>query len=266
MIASFPMYDLPELRDAYDAFWGVLAENLRQTGLHNVPEHLTHDRPVRELWEGPGLFLSQCCGYDVIDQYKGLLRPVATPEYAAFGCLGANYCSTIVVVDNSSFDDVRKMAGTIAVINGPESHSGMSALRHLVSQGQKEGRFFGEIVISGSHVASLDVIRSGHADVAAIDSVTLSLLRRYRPDCMAGLKVLGTTYAAPAPPYVVKATMAEDDVARIQRALVASFADLALADCREKLLLNGLTLARQEDYWVMEAFADHASKHGLPMV
>lgn len=264
--ASLPMYGMTETRDAYDEFWAALAENLTQLGLTEVPDHLTHDRPVRELWSGPDLFISQCCGYDLIARYKNILRPVATPEYAVDGCLGANYCSTIVVAEDSPFTDVRQMTGTIAVINGPESHSGMSALRHLVSRGQKEGRFFTELKVSGSHIASLDTVRDGKADIAAIDSVTLSLLRRYRPESFKGLKVLGTTYAAPAPPFVVKASMPEEDVRRVRQALVATIEDPALTDCREQLLLKGLTIAEMEDYWVMEAFQDHAAKHGLSMV
>ncbi len=264
--ASLPMYDIPEVRDANDKFWSALADNIIQNGLKNVPECLSHDRPVREFWDDGDLFISQCCGYDVVERYKGLLRPVATPRYAAFGCLGENYCSIVVVSEDCPYSDVRDMAGVVAAINGPESHSGMNSLRHLVAQRQSKGRFFSEVKISGSHKASLELVRNRSADVAAIDSVTLTMLNKYYDGTLDGLKILGTTYSAPAPPYVVNATMPEKDVHKIRDAILQTFADPALVECRKALLLDGVTLAQQEDYWVHEAFKEHALKHGLTLI
>jgi len=263
-IASLPMYDLAEVRGANDRFWRALSKNMRQNGLSGVPARLVHDQPVHQLWSDPEMLISQCCGYDVIERYKDRLRPVATPNFSALGCLGENYCSVVVVADDCRFCDVRDMAGAIAVINGPESHSGMSALRHLVARHSTKGRFFSGVKISGSHLDSLDMVRRKIADIAAIDSVTLTLLRRYRHNIMDGLKVLGTTYAAPAPPYVVRANLGEDDVMKIRQSLLETFKDPALAACREQLLLKGISLTQQEDYWVHEAFKDHALKHGFP--
>ncbi len=262
--ASLPMYDLPEVRNAHDTLWAVLAQNLRNKGLDNVPDHLTHDQLVSTLWHDPDLLISQCCGYDIVHSYKNILRPIATPKFAAFGCLGENYCSSIVVAETCPYSDVRDMAGTIAVINGPESHSGMSALRHLVAQCHDEGRFFSEVKISGSHVASLDMIRHNKADIAAVDSVTLALLSKHQSHTMKGLKILGTTYTAPAPPYVVRANLSERDVKKITDALVDTFNEPTIANHRAQLLLTGLALAQREDYWILEAYKDHAAKHGFP--
>jgi ABC-type phosphate/phosphonate transport system substrate-binding protein len=262
--ASLPMYDLPEVRNAHDTLWAVLAQNLRNKGLGTVPDHLAHDQPVHTLWNDPDLLISQCCGYDIVQGYKGILRPIATPKFAAFGCLGENYCSSIVVAETCPYNDVRDMAGTIAVINGPESHSGMSALRHLVAQCHHEGRFFSSVKISGSHVASLDMIRAGQANIAAIDSVTLALLSKHQSNTMNGLKILGATYTAPAPPYVVRANLPEQDVKKITDALEETFEEPTIAGPRAQLLLTGLTRARQEDYWILEAYSDHATKHGFP--
>ncbi len=262
--ASLPMYDLPEVRNAHDTLWSVLAQNLRHHGVNNVPDSLAHGRPVATLWNDPDLLISQCCGYDIVHSYKDILRPIATPQFAAFGCLGENYCSTIVVAENCPYTDVRDMAGTIAVINGLESHSGMSALRHLVAQCHTGGKFFSCVKVSGSHSASLDMIRRGKANIAAIDSVTLALLSKHQSNTMAGLKILGATYTAPAPPYVVRADLPEAEVTKITDALFETFNEPTLAGYRAQLLLTGLTRARQEDYWILEAYKDHATKHGFP--
>ena len=261
--ASLPMYDLPELQAAHDEFWSVLARDLRRNGIKSVPDRLSHGQPVRKLWNDPDLLISQCCGYDITNRYRDKLRPVATPIFSAFGCLGENYCSVVVAAADCPFKDIKEMAGTVAVINGPESHSGMSSLRHLVAQYHKGGHFFSRIKVSGSHLASLEAIRLGKADVAAIDSITMTLLQRHRPGVLDGLKVLGTTYYAPAPPYVVQASLSEGDVIKVRRALEEAFDDPDLAGCRERLLLNGVKRTKQEDYWILEAFEDHAFKHGI---
>jgi ABC-type phosphate/phosphonate transport system substrate-binding protein len=264
--ASLPMYDLPEVRAATAEFWASLAGKLRRHGLADVPDGLVHDRPVSELWSDPGLLISQCCGYDVMHRYKSRLLPVATPEYAAPGCLGGSYSSTVVVADDCPFEDARDMRGTVAVINGSESHSGMSSLRHLVSGHHVEGNFFSGVKISGSHLASLEMIRRREADIAAIDCVTLALIRRHHDDAMLGVRVLGETYRAPAPPYVVRVSAPADEIENVRAAIVETFDDPSLADCREILLLKGVTLATQEDYWGFDDFQDYADRLGYPVL
>ena len=264
--ASLPMYDLTEVRAATAGFWAALAANLRRHGLADVPGELLHDRPVSELWSDPGLLISQCCGYDVMNRYHDRLLPVATPEFAAPGCLGGSYSSMIVVGDECPFDDAREMRGTVAVINGTESHSGMSSLRHLVSSHHVGGQFFCEVKVSGSHLASLEMIRRREADIAAIDCVTLALIRRHHDDAMRGVRVLGETYRAPAPPYVVRASAPAGEIECVRAAIVETFEDRSQADCREILLLKGVTLASREDYWVLGAFQDQAGRLGYPVL
>ncbi|MHA1528291.1 MAG: phosphate/phosphite/phosphonate ABC transporter substrate-binding protein [Alphaproteobacteria bacterium] len=264
--ASLPMYDLPEVRAATAAFWASLAGNLRRHGIADVPDKLIHDRPVGELWTDPGLLLSQCCGYDVLHGFDSLLLPIATPEYAAPGCLGGTYSSMVVVADDCPFDDAREMRGAVAVINGAESHSGMSALRHLVSSRHIDGQFFSGVKVSGSHIASLGMIRRRQADIAAIDCVTLALIQRHIDGAMRGVRILGATYRAPAPPYVVRASATADEIGKVRAAIVETFDDPSLADCRDTLLLKGVALATREDYWVLGAFQDHAGRLGYPVL
>jgi len=194
------------------------------------------------------------------------LLPIATPEYAAPGCLGGTYSSMVVVADDCPFDDAREMRDAVAVINGAESHSGMSALRHLVSGRHVDGQFFSGVKISGSHIASLEMIRRREADIAAIDCVTLALIRRHLDGAMNGVRVLGATYRAPAPPYVVRASAPAGEIEKVRAALVETFDDPSLADCREILLLKGVTPATREDYWVLGAFQDHAGRLGYPVL
>ena len=39
-----------------------------------------------ELWRDEALFVNQRCGYDLVNHYAGILRPLVTPHYTAPGC------------------------------------------------------------------------------------------------------------------------------------------------------------------------------------
>jgi ABC-type phosphate/phosphonate transport system substrate-binding protein len=68
------------------------------------------------------------------------------------------------------------MRGTICAVNGRESHSGMNALRALVAPASHAGRFFAEVKVTGTHAASIAMVQSSAADIAAIDCVTHALI------------------------------------------------------------------------------------------
>ena len=56
----------------------------------------------------------------------------------------------------------------------------MNALRAVIAPLAEGGRFFAEIIETGGHAASLDLVAAGGADVAAIDAVSLALFALYR--------------------------------------------------------------------------------------
>jgi ABC-type phosphate/phosphonate transport system substrate-binding protein len=97
---------------------------------------------------------------------------------------GPRYNSFVVISEDSSAKRFEDLRGARCVVNEMTSHSGMNALRGLMAPLHRGGRFFSEVAISGSHVASLATVAAGAADVAAIDCVTYELLRRYRPESL----------------------------------------------------------------------------------
>ena len=236
-VASMPMYDMPETCAALDSLWAGLARYLRAEGVGEVPETIVHGRSLNDLWGDPRLLFGQACGYDVVNRYAGTLWPVATPHYAAPGCDGAKYVSIIVVGERCDATDIAGMRGAVCAINGPESHSGMNALRALVAPLSSARRFFSAVKVTGTHAASIAMVRDGVADVAAIDCVTHALIWRYCGDALAGTRVLGWSDPAPAVPYVTRAEYGEDTRARMRAALARTFADVNLAAAREALLL-----------------------------
>jgi len=257
-----PMYDMPELRSALDALWSGLAHHIELEGISSIPDKIVHDRALSDLWSDPCLWFSQCCGYDIVYKYAATLRPIATPHYSAPGCEGYHYTSVVVVSEDADVSDVLDMRGVVCVINGPDSHSGMSALRALVAPVSRNGRFFSKIEVSGTHAASLEMVGRGDADVAAIDCVTYALIERYRPALLAGTRRLGTTDRAPGIPYVTGCREAEETVERMRSALRNTFADPQLADVRQALFLSDIEMLQPSDYRPIVEFQDLATDHG----
>ena len=261
-VASMPMYDMPEVAAALDDLWAGLARHFRREGVGEVPARIVHGRSLQDLWRDPELCFSQCCGYDLINSYAGNLKPLATPHYSAPDCDGIEYASVIVVSEACWARDVLDMRGAVCVVNGFESHSGMSALRALVAPASQDGRFFSAVKVSGTHAASLALLRGGEADVAAIDCVTYALFHRYRPDSLAGTRKLGITYHAPGVPYVTRAGTDPDAFARMQAAILRTFADPNLVATREALLLSDIRLVATSDYGRIKDFQEFAARHG----
>ena len=82
MIASLPMYDWPEVRQATDNWWAGIARHL-----DNAPA-LDRGADYTALWRDPRLLFSQTCGYPFTHEFSGRLKLIATPHYGADGCSG----------------------------------------------------------------------------------------------------------------------------------------------------------------------------------
>ncbi len=256
-IASLPMYDFPETRWATDALWEGIFRHMQAQGLEVMPSRLVHDVPLNELWLDGRLIFSQCCGYDVVHRFRDRLQVLATPTYTAAGCDTGRYASAVVVPDDSPFEDVLDMFGKVTVINGPESHSGMSALFGLEGPLAREGKFFSEIKISGEHALSLQMLQRGEADVAAIDCTTFALLERHRPNLFEGLRLLGSTCSALAPPYVTRADIDTKSVDAMKAALGLVNLDKSLDRIREALLIDRFEFIPTSDYEAIKVDFSH---------
>jgi len=265
-IASLPMYDLPELRDATDTWWQGLARAFRAEGVKDVPAALDRRASYGEVWLMSELLLSQTCGYPLMHKLRDRVALLATPCYSASGCSDAEYCSFVVVAADSPVTEVADLRGRRCVVNSHNSQSGANALKALVASRSEQGRFFGSVAVSGGHAASLAIVASGEADAAAIDCVTHALLCRYQPHAVAGTRVLCRTPPAPNLPYITRSTADPDLLRRLRGGLARAFADQRLAVTREALLLAGVVELPLSAYERIIDMEDAAASAGYPVV
>jgi ABC-type phosphate/phosphonate transport system substrate-binding protein len=235
MVASLPMYDMPELRGATDAFWRAVA---REAGLEG---ELLRVEDYHNVWRMPDLVFSQTCGYPLTHEFRGKLKLLATPHYYGDGNEGPNYRSIVFAREPLPLSSFK---GKRAAFNNPDSMSGMLALKLVFAPFAEKGRFFSAAIETGGHFGSLQAVREGRADVCAIDTVCVEFGRRHRPEALEGLVEIARSPAVPSLPFVTVG----GDVARLRAALNAVFADNDMAAVRETLLLNGLSILSLSDY------------------
>ncbi len=233
MIASFPWYDLPSVQWANDTLW-------QATG---YPGQLNRHQSISDLWQDPDLTVTQACGLDLFLS-KAPIEPVAAPVFD-LDCEPGMYFSYIV-------GDIN---GRVAAVNSLSSRSGWSALLSICTP-QK-------VVVTGSHQASLEALKKGIADVAAIDAVTWSIIKRDSPATVAGLEVVERSSEAPSPPYVVRRGIDREDVFRsLQRALESP----GSTSSNKALLLKGIMPVQRHHYFPVlteyRTASDSASRNG----
>ena len=246
--ASLPMYCEAEVRPATERWWAGLARHMREHGVPGVPDALTWPDDYHGHWRAPGLLFSQTCGYPFVNVLGAAVRLVATPSYDAPGCESARYGAHVIVPEDASARTVADLRGCRLAANGADSYSGYHVWRHMLPAGEDLPSFFGEIVASGSHRASIGLVTAGEADACAVDCVTHALLSDRAADALRGARILTSSRTAPGMPYITGAATSDDDIAKMREGLLAAIADPSLAPHREALRLTGASVLPAEDY------------------
>jgi len=138
------------------------------------------------------------------------------------------YFSEMVVHKDSPFDSFASLRGSNWCFNDMNSLSGrLIVLQQLKKIGESTS-YFKTCINSGGHLNSIELIKNGTADTAAIDCQVLSILREQFPERIAHLRVVDTLG-----PY------------SIQPVVVASYLP---AEIKEMLLQAFISMGSDEDF------------------
>jgi phosphonate transport system substrate-binding protein len=119
------------------------------------------------------------------------------------------YFSDVVVNIDSGYGGFSDLEGEMVGYNEARSHSGYNLLcYHLAVRGRTLD-YFGRMVETGSHQASLRHILAGRIAAAAVDSTVLDVEAARNPALRRDLKVIATLGPSPAPPWVFSAGVPE---------------------------------------------------------
>ena len=262
MLSSLPMYAAGAA--ANTTLWQAIAEHLRHAGLAQVPEALVQPDDLMAHWTDPSLLLSQACGYPLTHALAGRVQLVGAFAYAAPGCEGVYYRSQLVCRDADAGQALQAFRSRVVAYNSEDSQSGYNSLRALVAPWARDGRFFAGTIASGSHRGSAELVRSGQADLAAVDCVSWALLARDRPEAVRGLQICGQTASAPGLPLVTSIHTPAAVLQTLRQALHLVMADGRWAEARAALLIQDFAELPLSAYELIPRMARNAMDAGYP--
>lgn len=240
MIAALPMYDRPEIRAVTDRYWQLIRAALARRSIDAPASLRRGDAELMPQWTDPDLLLSQTCGFPFRAKLHDKVTLIGTPDFGVEGCAPGYYRSVLIARRDDPRGTLAAFDGTAIAYNDALSQSGWAAPQNHAA---KLGLTFPAGVQTGSHAASLAAVATGHADLAALDAVTWSLLSEYDPKA-ASVHVIALTDPAPGLPYI---TAQGRDSAPVFDAIAEAIAQL---DPRERaaLRLNGIVYIPAETY------------------
>jgi len=238
VIAGLPLYDRPETFGANDRLWSLIREALSVRGIA-APELLTRGIDLWTLWQSSDLVLAQICGLPYRTRLHGKVRLVATPAHD-LPCEPGYYFSEIVVRNDDVRSTPMEFDGCRIAINDRCSQSGWAAPMEWAN---RNGIRFGKALFTGSHAASCRAVARGRAEMAAVDAVSWTMIKRWDHSATR-LRTIARTTPTPALPYIT-AIDGNDDL--IRQALRDAISGLRSRD-RLILGLNGVVRISPERY------------------
>lgn len=178
----------------------------------------------------------------------------AAPLYDDPRCAGRPvYFSELLVRAGAPFasaESIAALRGARWVYNDELSLSGFhSVRRRLAEVGAGSVRsFFAESRAVGSHLAALEALLAGEADVAAIDSCTMALQRRERGAELGALRLVESLGPHPVQPVVARRGLDVGVRKALAEALLLAHDDDTLASTLAHVGITRFVAVSEADY------------------
>jgi phosphonate transport system substrate-binding protein len=132
----------------------------------------------------------------------------AAPVPADERCEGAPVFFSEVIVEKDagleSFDDLE---GCLFAYNDTQSLGGYYAMLRTLEDENRSEHFFSSMVMTGSHLGSIEQVRTGEADAACIDSQVLSTILAENPGLADEIQVIRSLGPLPIQPLVMRSAL-----------------------------------------------------------
>ena len=248
-IANARMYAVaPEA----EAAWGALIAHVAaEAGVALSYTPYPAPQPLERLWSRDDLGCVLMCGYPIALQLAEVV-PLAAPIPAVDWAQGrAVYRSDLIVRADAPYRRLEDSFSGRVGWTVEHSHSGFNALRHhlLRYRSPEHSRVYRETV---GHLVTarrvLDAVLAGEIEIGPLDAYWHLLLRRHRPELVAGIRVLDTTDLAPMPAFVASPTLPADAILGLKAAFVTASLHPWFAPLAAQLCLAGFASVGQDDY------------------
>lgn len=149
------------------------------------------------------------------------------------------YFSDVVVQRDSPVSSLEDLKGLVWAYNDSSSLTGYYCMLQFLRDHGYGRDFWGQLRASGSHLGSLDLVLSGEADAAAIDSIVLALQRSQRPRLDSQLRIIASWGPFPIQPVIVRKALPESLKASLRQALFSIGGTPQMRRNLEPFLLRG---------------------------
>jgi phosphonate transport system substrate-binding protein len=158
------------------------------------------------------------------------------------------YFSDVVVRSDSPFQTFADLRGARWAYNEPNSHSGYNVVRyHLATLGELHG-YFGEVIESGAHQISLEMILAGQIDASAIDSTVLETELSRSPDLLGEIRVVDALGPSPIPPWVISRDLPGPTKDSVRRLFLEMHEDEEGAEILQGGMIKRFVAVSDRDY------------------
>lgn len=206
---------------------------------------------INQMLEAGAVDYGFICGYPYIlahDQPAPKVELVAAPVPKDPRYLHKPvYFSDLVVRKDSPFKSIQDLRGRTYVYNEETSNSGYNMPRsYLVKLGLTNG-FFGKVLRSGSHEASIRMVAQGLADASFVDSLVLDYDRAQGGGDAAKVRVIDSLGPVATVPFVVS-TAALPTVAPLKARLLTMHEDPRGRQILDEAFLERFAEVSDADY------------------
>lgn len=159
------------------------------------------------------------------------------------------YWSDFVVRADSAYRTLEDTFGARIAFTVPDSQSGcLAALSHFMSLAPRATPLYREVIAPTiTPQGNVTAVVEDRADVAPIDAYALRLLRAYRPDLTARIRVVAKTASTPIPPLI-----ASQALPALQAAFLEAHQIDSIKPLMGKLLLQGFARPDPGAYGVLK--------------
>jgi len=264
-IANARMYAVaPEAEDAWQA---LIAHIAAEAGIDLAYESYPAPKPLEGLWRRPDLGLAQMCGYPIALGLATVVPIAALVPALPWAGGRPVYRTDLIVRADSPFRTLEDTFGHRLGWTVAHSHSGFNALRHhlLPHVSARGGPLYREVrgeLVTARKV--LDSVLEGSIDVGPLDGYWHALIATYRPDLVAGIRVLESTALAPSPAFVAAPSLPAEAVAVLKEACAAADTRAWFPALGAALLLEKLVDVSLADYATTRVWEQQALAAGYP--
>lgn len=252
-VANARMYSAtPAVKRAWN---DVLGWALREAELPWEVIDYDMPAPLSALWSRSDLGCAMMCGLPYSQRSP---RPtlIAAPVPASGRCAGRPlYWTEFMVRAASGYGTLEETFGGVIGYTVEDSMSGFVAVRrHLRGFREPDRPQLFRKAVGGLVNARrvIEALGAEEIDVGPVNSYYHELLKKNDPAFAAKVRVVASTAAAPIPPLVATATLAEGDVKTLRAALLASGSAPGLDLQRDTLRLSGFAIPESADYDVFD--------------